>query len=245
MADKTKIDTAVTPSLHPGNVRALDGFDDDAERFLGPLIGLMDSVYQSLGDIHAARKQAESDPSLTEAARVLKLAKMAEAHQDKITKRWDSIHSTLQTQIKAMEDQLSAPLKAAAERPGVAGEVRAFVKALTTGERVKFIEERMRVGDVATLQYCLGGPAYLVGLSDEIAATYTRMFNEENHPAVAQRLKVSKAAAELMGNRGGLILTEIVKAIGADWATVSRLRATQDATEQAFIVRDHSVDLGQ
>lgn len=245
MADKIKIDTAVTPSLHASNVRALDGFDDDAERYLGPLIGLMDSAYQSIGDIHAARKQAEKDPSLTDAARILKLAKMAETHQDKITKKWDAIHTNLQTQIKAMDDQLSTPMKTAAERPGIASEVRAHVKAMKPSERMTFVEERMRAGDTASLAMLLGAPSYLSGLSEEMVAVYTRMHAEKIYPAVAQRLKVSKAAAELMGNRGGLILTEISKAVGADWAKVKRLRETQDATEQAFIVKDHSVDLGQ
>lgn len=245
MADKITVNTAVTPSLHSSNVRNIDGFDEDAERYLGPLIGMFDATYQSLSDIHAARAIAEKDPSLTEAARILKLAKMAEAHQDKITKRWDALHANLTAQVKGLEDQLSSPLKAAAERPGIAGEVRAFVKGLATGERAKFFEERMRVGDSQTLQFCLGGPAYLVGLSDEMAATYTRMFNEKNYPAVAHRLKVSKAAVELLQQRGGLVLTEIVKAVGAPWDKVARLRASQTASEQAFIVRDHSVDLGQ
>jgi hemoglobin-like flavoprotein len=243
MATAIKVNTAVSPSLHPELVLKLEGYDEATAPILAPVLTAFEDAYQAIGDVHVARAVAENDPSLTDAARVLKLAKMGEAHQDRVLRRFDSAYQTLGKQIKALEDQLNSPLKAAAERPGIAAEVRAHLKSMTQSERVKFVEERLRVGDAVTLQMLLGAPAYLSGLSDEMATVYSRMFNEKNYPEVAKRLKASKAAQSLLERTSALIMKEMTKAISADWPTIKRLRETNDASEQAFIVRDRTAEL--
>lgn len=244
MAASAKINTSVSPSLHPDTVRALDGFDDDSESYLGPVMALMDDAYNSIGDIHSAREAAQKDESLTPAQRILRLAKMGEAHQDRLAKKWDAVYKNLTTSIAALEKQLSAPMKAAAERPGIAAEIRQHAKGLTPDQRMKLLDEAEQRDDLETVQAILGAPAFLSGMTEEFRAVRTRQFHENQAPQVARRLKVSKAAATLMESRGGLLLTGITQAIGADWTKVKRLRDTSDATEQAFIVRDYSVDLG-
>lgn len=243
MADAVKVDTAVAMALHMQNVKAIDGSDEDAEKYLAPVVNIFDAAYQTIGDIHKARAQAAKNDGWTEAQRVLNLAKLGEAQQDKLTKKWDAVYKNLTTSIAAMEKQLNSPMKAAAERPGIANEIRQHFKSQNGEQRMLLLNDAQKRGDVETLQAVLGAPAYLSGMTEEMRAVCTRMFHMQQHPAVAHRLKVSQAAAKLMEERGGHILTEVTKAIGADWTKIKRLREAQTAAEQAFIVNDRTVDI--
>jgi|GEM_PF-502838 len=244
MADEIKVDTAVTLELHMQNVKAIDGFDEEADKYLAPVVTIFDAAYQTIGDIHKARKQAERNPGWTDAQRILQLAKLGEAQQDKLTKKWDSVYQNLTKQIEALESQFSAPMKAAAERPGIANEIRQHMKSLSNEGRLSLLNDAQKRGDVETLQAVLGAPAYLSGMTEEMRAIRTRMYHEAKAPDAAKRLRISQKAAEMMETRSHYIGTEITKAIGADWAKVKRLREAQDAAEQAFIVKDRTVALG-
>lgn len=244
MADEIKVNTAVRIELHAQNVKAIEGFDDEAAQYLAPVVNMFDAAYQTIGDIHKARAQGEKNPGCTDAQRILQLAKLGETNQERITRKWDSVYQNLSKQIDALESQLNSPMKAAAERPGIANEIRQHFKGLTSEQRMALLNDAEKRGDAETLQSVLGAPAYLSGMTEEMRAIRTRMYHEAKSPEAAKRLKVSRAAAEMMETRSHFISTEITKAIGADWSKVKRLREAQTAAEQSLIVRDRTVDLG-
>lgn len=68
------IDTRITPSLHPINVRELDGYDDETASILSMTEGAFANAYEQLGRVFDAAEAVRADPTLTEAAAVVKAA---------------------------------------------------------------------------------------------------------------------------------------------------------------------------
>ena len=104
-------------------------------------------------------------------------------------------------------------------------------------------EEAQQKKDLQTLQALLGAPSYLSGLTDIEVQHYTRQLHEIQNPALAQRLKVMKNAATLLGERGGLVFREVEKAVGKPSHVIQKLRKAKNEAEQAFILKDQRVDL--
>lgn len=231
-----------SPSLHPKNVEAIEGFED-AKDLLGPVVTAFSAATNALIDIDKAKQQAKKDTSRTEANVLLQVAKFAETHQDKITRKFDAVLKAVDAQISSRETMLSAPLKSAATSSAVATEVRAHVKAMSHAERVKFLDDRQRIGDTETLSMILGAQGFLSGMSDKERAVRTRIFNESAQPIVAKQVKALLAAKEMLETRVPLFLVQIEKAMGADWRRIKRLREAHTAAEQAFIVQDHTADV--
>lgn len=230
-----------SPSLSPKVIEALDGFED-AKDLLGPVVTAFSAATNALIDIDKAKQQAQKDPSRTEANVLLQVAKFAETHQEKVTKKFDAVLKTLDTQINSREAMLSAPLKSAANSSIVATEVRAHVKAMSMDQRHKFLDERQRAGDTETLSMILGAQGFLSGMNDQERAVRTRLFNEAQNPQVSKQLKAMQAARDLVVTRGPLFLGQIEQAIGAQWRTIRRLREARDAAEAAFVLKDHTID---
>lgn len=235
-----EIDTAVTPSLHPQNVLSLDGYGEDTAPAVESALGAFRAAYDGLSDVHKARKAAEKDPTLTPAARLLKVADFAERHQNAATRLFDKAHSTMKTAIDALTKFLSEPIKLRADRPGIAGEVRSFVKGLSAADREKWFNERQRVGDTESLEYVLGAPPFLSGLSDDERAVRTRFYQRLRHPVEARRLDIMQKALDLIHTRGPLLWGELEKAVGASPTKVQKLRQATTEAEKAFLMRDKS-----
>ena len=137
---------------------------------------------------------------------------------------------------------LTTPLKSAAERPGIAGELRAHFKTLSTENRSKALEEAQKTGQTEVLQAVLGAPAMLSGMTESERAIRTRMYHERNSPDIAKRLKAMRTAKDMIESRAGLFIMQVPQALGADWPRVHKLRAAHSEAEKAFILRDHTVD---
>lgn len=97
------IDTKVTPSLHPHNVEAIDGYDSETAPAVVEALGAFRAAYDGLSDVHKAREAARKNPVLTDAARLLATADFAEQHQNTITRKFDKAHQTLTTAIDALK----------------------------------------------------------------------------------------------------------------------------------------------
>lgn len=234
---EVEITTAVTPSLHPQNVLSLDGYDNETAPAVAPVLDAMRAAYEGLSQVHAAREAAAKDPSMTDAARVLRIAAFGEQHQNAITRKFDAAHANLTKAINALDSSLNEPLKLRADRPGIAGEVRSFVKGLSLAERENWFNERQRAGDMESLEHILGAPGYLSGLSDDERAVRTRFYHRLRQPVAARRLDVMRAGLNLIEQRGPLVWGELEKAVGADSRKVARLKEAKSAAEQAFILR--------
>lgn len=233
-----------TLALDPKNVELIAGYDDPETRaFLAPVVTAFSAAHLGLQDIDKAKRQAKRDPSRTEANVLLQVATFAETHQAKMTSKFDAVLRVLESQIKAREAMLTAPLTSAANSNVVAAEVRAHVKAMTAQERSRFLDERHMSCDASTLQMILGGPGFLCGMTDQERALRTRMYHEQQNPKVSAQLNAMNTARDLVLNRGPLVFSEVTRAIGADWRKIKRLREARSAADQAFIVREHTVDM--
>ena len=61
----------------------------------------------------------------------------------------------------------------------IAQEIRAFAKAMTAGERRKFLTDSIASNDKAALSALLGGPHYLSGLTLLEKEQFTRLHREK------------------------------------------------------------------
>lgn len=223
----------VSISLHPDNLLSIDGCNEETLPYISSAVTAFDAAYQGLDSIHKAREAAATNPTLNDVGRLLVVAEFAEKKQLSITRGIDSAMSNLKKGIDAIDMQLSTPFEASAGT-SISAEIRAHVKAMPIGERTKFLVTAQRDGDTKTLRAVLGAPAYLSGLTNEEATIRTRQYHEANSPELARRLSVMKKAHDMLGERGGLVLSETEKAIGEPWSKVNSLRVSKNRAEAAF-----------
>lgn len=223
----TEIDSRVTPTLHAETLKALDGFDDSTMPYIAPAIEALDDAYQTIGKLHDGRDAAKKNQAWTEGQQVLVVSETANRHQQRLLKKFDGLVSTMDKQIAKFEEELSQPLESRAS-VGIAGEVRKFVKDMTTEERHKFLQEAIDAGDMTTCSSVLGAPPYLSGLDANMARVYTRLWHERMNPQASARLKVIRGAKSHIEKAGALVVEQVEKAMGAKWATVNELRQGND-----------------
>ena len=228
-----EIDTRITPSFHPVNVRELDGYDDDTSTILSMTEGAFSEAYKKIGKVHDASEAARSDPTLTEAAALVKAQDYADKVFTEVARRFDGASNNLKTIIGSIEKDLSAPVESRASN-SLSAEIRAYVAALPADQRMSFVQSAIKDSDTRTASAILGGPAYLSGLTHEMQGVLTRMFHEHHEPLKAKRLRAAKAGLDLIGERSGLIFKELEKAVGADPRKISQHRTAAARTAKAF-----------
>ncbi len=231
------IDSRVSPSLHPINVRELDGYDSETETLLGITEGAFAEAYQGLSEIHDARIKAAANPTWTEAQQLVQVDDFAQAQVKRITGRLDSAAANLQNVVTSIEQELTAPVENSAGGL-VSTEIRAHVKAMKDEERFGFVRAAILSDDKRTATAILGAPSYLSGLTAEMQEVLTRMFHEQHQPVQAKRLKAAKGALDLIAERKPLILLESSKAVGAPANKIAQMRAAKLAAEAAVSRRD-------
>jgi len=241
-----EIDTRVAPDLHPGNVKALDVYDEDTETILGPTVAAFTEAYTGIAKVHDAKEKAATNPTWNEARQLIETDAFGQKVFAQIAKRFDSAAANLKTVIEGFEKEFSVPIESKAAGT-IAQEIRAHVKGLTTGERMKFVQAAIKDGDQRTATAILGAPSYLSGLDRDTQTVLTRMYHEHHEPVKAKRLRAARAGLEMIGNRGGLVHTQLAKAIGCievrnDRGIVTRriyakeLKDKKSAAEQAFVL---------
>lgn len=227
------VDSRVTPSLHVANVQKIDGYDNDTRIYLGPTETAFSEAYEGIARIHDARAAADRNPSWTEAERLIQTQQFADKTLNSITRRFDSGAASLEASITSLEGELSAPIKSSASQ-GVASEIRAHAKALSTGERLSFLQHAINDGDDLTVGALLGAPAYLSGIDNQTQAAYTRLYHERANPLTAKKLKAMQGALDLIEQRAGLVFKEVVKAVGSDPYKIQALKLAKTNAEKAF-----------
>ena len=243
-----EIDTRVAPDLHPGNVKALDCYDEDTETILGPTVAAFTEAYIGIAKVHDAKEKARTNPTWNEARQLIETDAFGQKVFAQVAKRFDSTAANLKTVIGGIEKEFSVPIESKASGT-IAAEIRAHAKGLTTGERMKFVQSAIKDGDQRTATAILGAPAYLSGLDRGMQTTLTRIYHEHHEPMKAKRLRAAQAGLDLIENRGGLVHTQLEKAIGCielrtDRGVVTRrifakeLKDKKSAAEAAFVLGD-------
>lgn len=209
-----EVDTRVSLDLHPGAVANLPGYGEEEVRAV--LTGtehVLWSAKTALAAIHDAKAGAATDPTLTEAAALLKVDDYATKRMTQVTQQWDKLSTTLENNIAEFQKELSAPIVAKASQM-VSGEIRSHFKNLKVSERVSAVQAAIEAGDEVTCSSVFGAPAYLSGLSQEMHREFTRQWQERVNPLVAKRLRAVVAARDYVERTGPLVLREWHKAVG-------------------------------
>ena len=225
------IDINVSRSLHPQNVGSLEDYDDDTSGILQQVIEALQFAYKGVGKVHAAKEAVKLDPSMTEAAQVLRTA----VHADKVfsdaAAKIDRVSAAMQNSIDAIEKELSQPVQARAAHT-IAVEIRNFIR--TQKCPTDFVIKAINSGDVDTVSAVLGAPSFLTGLDDAMQSTLLRMWHEKQNPQSAKRVRAMKAALGLLGSNAPLLHGEIKKAIGINRGQVQIYREARARTAKAF-----------
>lgn len=229
------IDTNVTPSLHPQVVAGLEDFDDDTSGHLQQVVEAFQLAYTAVAKVHSGREAIKTDPTLTEAAQVLRVAD----HADKVFKdaaaRFDKVTANLNTGVALLESELTKPLETRTAHP-LSVEVRNYLRGLQAEGKspLNFVRQAIESGDSETVSAALGAPAYLSGLTPEMQTVLLRMHHEKSNPVGAKRLRAMKAALELLGSNAPLLHKELEKAVGVPHHEVEKYRAAVARTTKAF-----------
>ncbi|MCE8421700.1 hypothetical protein LZ190_24135 [Rhodovulum sulfidophilum] len=92
----------------------------------------------------------------------------------------------------------------------------------------------------------LGAPPMLSGLTREVHAVFLRKYNEQRKPETVKRLRALTSAKIYLEQQGGLVLKEMVKAVGGLPVTDPRtgrviredgpheIRAKRDASAKVY-----------
>lgn len=231
------IDPRITPTLHPDNVKTIEGYDDQTAPYLGPTMTAFSAAYEGVRAVWSAREAAAQNPTWNEAMQIIHTDDFAQKHFAKISKSFDVTRSNLEKGIAMLEQQLAAPIESKAAQ-SISAEIRAYTKNLPSEQRHKFIQEAIDAGDHTTVAALLGAPAYLSGLDGKFQQTYTRFWNERSAPEVAQRLKAMRGAKQMIEERAGLVFKELEKAVGAPPHKAAALRQAKTNAEKAFVLQD-------
>ena len=222
----------VTPSLDPGVVKAIEGFEDHAG-YLNCAVEAFSTAQVTLQKIADARRQARKNGAWSEAQQLLIVAKDAETAQIRMTRAMDSAHKTLTQGIAHIEAELSKPLQTAADN-SLSAEMRNHFKSLKQEERNKLLSESLAESDTRVLNAVLGAHHALSGISKVEQETWTRRFHEKVQPQVASRLAAMQKGLALVERNGPLVIIETEKALGASWHKIGKIKATSNAAEQAL-----------
>lgn len=229
-----EVDTRVTLSLHPRNVRELDSYDEETATILGPTETAFSEAYDGIGKVHDARDAASRNPTWNEAHQLIEVDGFAQKQFGHIAARFDNVAINLNKIVSSIETDLAAPIQSQSSQT-LSGEIRSYVANLPDGKRMAFVQQAITDNDTRTASAVLGGPAYLSGITPDMQSVLTRIYHEHHEPLKAKRLRAAQGALSLIGERAGLVFSQLEKAVGAPPHKIAKLRAAKSAAEKHFI----------
>ncbi|MEZ5537586.1 MAG: hypothetical protein R3F02_18455 [Thiolinea sp.] len=228
-----EINNNVSPTLHPVNITSLKGYAAH-EPHLNYITNSFEKAYDAVVKVRDARNKLSLDTTRTKQAQVLHAADLAEKHLTQLHKMFEVNWSRLNTNISSIEKALTEPVREYAGMGVVSSEIRSHFKAMDASERRKAFNKALAAGDERTLKSVLGAPAYLSGLPDEEHEYLTRQYHEQTNPEQSERLELMKQVKAKMEAVQPVIVAEMHKALGANAAEISQLRARAAAAEAAI-----------
>lgn len=229
------IDSRITPSLHPDNVKQIEGYDSETAEVLAPTMTAFSEAYEGVRAIWTARAVVERNQAWNEEARIIQMDGFAQKQLNRITRTFDSVHASLVKGIAALEQQLSQPLESRAA-VAVAAEIRGHCKSLPSEQRHSFMQQALNGNDHITASAVLGAPPYLSGFDAQFQQVYTRRWHELQYPAVSKRLTAMKGAKAMIEGRAGLVFGAMENAMGSTFEKARKLREAHTAAERALVV---------
>lgn len=232
-ADADELLTRPSPSLDPRVITALPGYDDDTKGVVAGAVAALEGLQTAMSEVIAARSGVVMDPTLNEAAQVLKVSDFAQSKFDKATARYDAAYKALHAASEVFEAEFRKPVAYAATGQFTA-EVRAYARSLPTGERLQFLNEALERKDVIALGAVLGAPHYLSGVSPQLQEAMIERYNRQRDPVAFKRLEFVREVLERVRRAGTAFTAGREGAIGTRYSTVHKLRAQQALASRAF-----------
>lgn len=237
MAINGEVKTYVSPTLHSANITGIEGYED-AKGYVAHAATAFDAAYQSVAAVIEARQKLSLDESRTPRAKVLMAAQLADKYSEKVRKQFESSWGKLDAAIRHTEQELTKPVEEYAGIGNVATEIRAHLKNMPQGERMKFLSEALERGDERTLKSALGAPGYLSGMTEVEHKHFTRLYHNNQAPEVTARLEVMKGALNKLEKAHPVFMQELEKAVGASARDVERLMAASNEAEAALVLKE-------
>ena len=231
MTDKNK----VSISLHPQVLNNVIRMNPANAGQFALATNAFELAYQSITAVHEARSKAAKNHAWTDAKKILNTAALADKYMLKVTKAFDFASETINSQVLAIENQLTNSANKFPSR--YASEIRAHLKSLSKSEGRQAISEAIENNDTETLVSVLGAPHYLSGLTKEEYVGFRHRYQEKYFPDLLLKLEQSKKALQLIDKNSVLIFAEFEKAVGASPKIVSQLRASNSEAEAALVVK--------
>jgi hypothetical protein len=73
-----KLDSRVAPSFHPVTVTKIDGYSEAIAIYVAPTERIPEDAYNGVSVVHPAMDAAKNDPTLNDAARIIKADDLAQ-----------------------------------------------------------------------------------------------------------------------------------------------------------------------
>lgn len=227
-------DTLQTPSatLSPVNITGADDYAEDHASAVASVVSAMEAMHAAASKVIESRDAIKFDDTLTPAAQLLAIDAMQEKLWPAATRKVDAANAWLTQAIAAEEKALRAPMRENATGH-YAAEMRALVRGMSAGERMKFLTAAIAEGDSITAGAVLGGaPPALSGLDAQMASALTEQWQRARNPDAVRRLNMMKSAQARMERAANVFITTREGALGARFETVAKLRDRQQATRR-------------
>lgn len=224
---------AVPLALHPATLERHHGADpitraqvrDDVVAALANAVGSAQAASQKLLD---AKKTLAVDPTLTPAARALRVRELALAVGDRHAPALDRARAQTVATISKLETE-SLP---AAPRDAIAAEIRNAIRAMPPKARGRAIEAALASQDAATIGAILAAPSpLLTGVDPAVIETLKPRWRKAAHPEAAERLERLGKALEDLDRAGMALLTFTTRLSQNSEATAAE--AAREATQLA------------
>lgn len=221
-------------SLDPGNITATKLYEQADGFGVDMAVDALRTTQEVLNKFISGRDALRTDPTLTEAARVLAVDDLFYKHYSAATKKLDAASNALTRSIKSIEEGLRAPIVASTHTP-VTTEIANYVRSLPLSERMSFLSNAIQDDDdKVTMNAVLSRPHYLSGLTKETKEVLTEQYNRKRDPVAVKRLDLMKMALARIDAAGPLLVRSIDGLIGARNETVRKLRERSAKTAAAL-----------
>lgn len=229
-----KVNGNITPSLHPEMVTGVKGYGETTKQYLAETRNTLETTYKALEEIYKARDAINGDPLLSEGAKKVKLAKLAESKQKQATTAFDNTMAVLRSRITFIENAMNGPLLQNAGAGSFNEEIRRHVNDLPFEDKEKFLKDALKSKVELTLTAVLGAPAYLTGLLPVLHEGFRSQYHGMKYPGLMEELEVTKGAYDLLTKHGPKVFGEVEKAMGFKFAEAAKIQAASDRSTRAL-----------
>lgn len=244
------IDTRVSMDLHPQQILGMAEYDSDTAINFTDTIAAFDEARKAVSKVYDAKQAVAGDPTLNEAAKLLKVDDLASKLVASVLTRMVKAESYHRDAVRVIGQSFSEPLNQRAAHT-ISVEIRAYVKAMAEQQGTSTVDKRQKQSalgflmnaindhDHDTMSAVLGAPAYLSGITRENQQMLKRRWHEVASAPSFKKLKAHEAGLALLQRKGGLVQLVLEKAVGTlneggrVW-TPAQLRALRNQSAKAF-----------